>query len=244
MSDDKLTVVLNTELAHQMAEPDFMELMQTLSAYEVQSANVKVTNDAEYQMCVDSQVAIDRVAKALETKRKAIVAYPNTFTTTVNATFRSLKSRSKKVKEKLAYHSKKYKDKKDAEYAKQQAELAAVQQQEAEEVQPEVIQFDEDGSQVAPEVPNQAPTPPLQTTKTSDGQGSVSYRKGPPNVEVVNVAKLVRAAISDKNKVPGAIVTVDMKELRSAVNAGIYTVKQWAKYGVKVTETQQQVIRG
>ena len=56
-----------------------MEMMQKISAYEVQSANVKVTNDAEYQMAADSLVAVADVGKSLENMRVRIVAYPNTF---------------------------------------------------------------------------------------------------------------------------------------------------------------------
>ena len=92
MSD--LPVLLNQELAAQTSTPQFLELMQKISAYDVQSSNVRVTNDQEYQMCVDSLIAVVEVGKALEKMRKGIVAYPNTFTKTVNDMFRGLQGRA------------------------------------------------------------------------------------------------------------------------------------------------------
>jgi hypothetical protein len=184
------------------------------------------------------------VSKQLENMRKEIVAYPNTFTSTVNATFKGLKDRCQKARERLEYHASKYKEKKDAEYAQQQAEAAAA----AEAGQTtnltsfymhpaEVLNADEGGV-----VPHDPPTPPLQSTKATEG-GSVSYRRGRPQIEVTDAAKLIRTAMNTRSKVPMNIVQIDAAALRRAVDEGIYTLKQWAKYGVKVTETETMVVR-
>ena len=125
MADDQLALVLNQELAARTAQPAFTDLMQRISAYEVQSANVRVTTDEEYQMAADSLVAVADVDKSLEGMRKEIVAYPNTFTKSVNDLFKSLKVRTKRTRDRLQHHATGYKAKKDAEYAQQQAEVAA-----------------------------------------------------------------------------------------------------------------------
>jgi len=230
---DQLTVVLNQELAVKMSEPQFTALMQNISAYEVQSTNVRVTNDVEYQLGADSLVAIAEVAKSLEHMRKGIVAYPNTFVKTVNDMFRGLKDRCVKTRQRIEYHVVSYKQKKDAAFAQQQAAEAAAAQEQMQ------LPLDADTDEAPPEPPQ----PPLQSTKASNGRGSVSYRKGKPTVEVLNPAKLVRASLSEKNKVPTDVISIDAAALRRAVDAGIYTVKQWEKYGVKVTETQETVVR-
>lgn len=237
MPNEQLTLVLNQQLAAEMGQPKFMELMQKISAYEVQSANVRVTNDAEYQMATDSLVAVAEVGKDLEGIRKGIVAYPNTFTKTVNDTFKGLKERCARSREKLEYQARKYKEKKDAEFAKQQAETAAAAPQ-----APEQNVADADGEQVQTELPL-PPAAPLQSTKASDGKGSVSYREGKPKVEIENAVKLVRAAINAKNKIPMDIVQIDQAALRRAVEGDLMTVKQWAKYGVKIVKSQEMVVR-
>ena len=232
MADDQLALMLNQELATRMNDPSFTELMQRISAYEVQSANVRVTTDEEYQMAADSLVAVAEVDKSLEGMRTAIVAYPNTFTKAVNTLFKSLKERTKKTRDRLQHHAAGYKQKKDAEYAKQQAEAEAAAAVEAPAV------TDVDAEQPAPE----PLTPPLQSTKATNG-GSVSYRKGPPKIEVINPAKLIRAATDSRNKVPVDVIAIDAAALRKAVGEGLLKPKQWEKYGVKVIEQEEMVVR-
>ena len=231
MADDQLALMLNQELATRMNDPSFTELLQRISAYEVQSANVRVTTDEEYQMAADSLVAVAEVDKSLEGMRTAIVAYPNTFTKAVNTLFKSLKERTKKTRDRLQHHAAGYKQKKDAEYAKQQAEA------EAAAVEAPAV-TDVDAEQPAPE----PPTPPLQSTKATNG-GSVSYRKGPPKIEVVNPAKLIKAATDSRNKVPVNVIAIDAAALRKAVGEGLLKHKQWEKYGVMVTEQEEMVVR-
>ena len=230
MADDQLALVLNQQLAARMQQPDFTELMQAVSQYEVQSANVRVATDDEYQMASDSLVAVVDVAKKLENMRKEVVAYPNTFTKTVNTTFKTLKDRCDKTRQRLEYHARAYKAKKDAEFAQQQAAQAAA-------VEQPVIDPDSE-EQPAPE----PPTPPLQSTKATDG-GSVSYRKGRPEIEVINGAKLVRASLDTRNKVPADVVQIDMAAVRRAVESDLMKPKQWEKYGVKVTQKEEMVVR-
>jgi hypothetical protein len=239
MADDQLTIVLNQQLAVELSQPQFMDMMQKISAYEVQSANVKVTSAEEYQMAADSLVAVAEVGKGLEGMRVRIVAYPNTFVKTVNATFKGLKERCLRTRERLEYHAIKFKDKADAAFAKQQAEIEA-----AREVTPEanVAEVDVDGP-VQMTLPEQAPEAPLQSTKASEGAGSVSYRTGRPKVTVENGVKLIRAALSDKNKVPMDVVSIDAGALRKAVEAGVMTTKKWASYGVVIEETKDMVVR-
>jgi hypothetical protein len=232
MADDQLALVLNQQLAARMSQPDFMELMQSVSQYEVQSANVRVATDQEYQMAADSLVAVAVVHKALEDMRKDVVAYPNTFTKTVNATFKTLKERCEKTRQRLEYHAGAYKAKKDAEFAKQQAEADAAALQAPAPV------TDAD-SEVKPPEP---PAPPLQSTKATNG-GSVSFRQGKPKIEVINSVKLIRAALSIKNKVPAGIIQIDAAALRKAVDEGLYKPKQWEKYGVKITQQEEMVVR-
>lgn len=228
---DELALILNQQLAGEMAQPKFTELMQLISSYEVQSSNVRVTNDAEYQMCVDSLIAVADVEKSLENMRKAIVSYPNVFVKTVNATFKGLKERCGKTRGRLSYPSQKYKTDEDAK-----AMAAAAAQPVQAELPIEVT----DGEAT---VQQEAPTAPMQSVKGVDGKGSVSYRKGPPVIEIVNAAKLVRAALNAKNKISADVIQIDLKVLRGLVDSGVYTLKQWEKYGVKVTETEQQVVR-
>jgi hypothetical protein len=235
MSND-LQLVLNQQLAARMGQTDFSELMQKISTYEVQSANVRVTTDEEYQLATDSLVAVADVAKALENMRKEIVAYPNTFTKTVNDTFRNLKQRCEKSRQRLEYHAKAWKAKKDAEYARQQAEAAQAAMDQAQEG--EVV--DADAEQVQMPEP---PQPPLQSTKATNGKGSVSYRKGRPEIEIINAAKLVRASVDTRNKVPSDVISIDMAAVRKAVEAETMTHKQWEKYGVKVTQKEEMVVR-
>jgi len=235
MPDDNLAIVLNQELAAQMATPQFTELMQKISAYEVQSTNVQVTNDAEYQMAADSLVAVAEASKSLETMRVTIVAYPNTFVKAVNATFKTLKLKCENIRGRLEHHAKKYKTRKDAEFAKQQAELAAAQLQ-----QPAPVVDVDSG---APPVDPTLPTPPMQSTKATNGKGSVSYRAGRANIEVINAAKLVRASLDSRNKVASDVISIDMKALRVNVESGEIKTKQWEKYGVKVTASEEMVVR-
>jgi len=238
MSDDQLTLVLNQQLAVEMSQPQFMDMMQKISAYEVQSASVRVGSDPEYQMATDSLVAVAEVSKGLEAMRVRIVAYPNTFVKTVNATFKGLKERCLRTRERLEYHAVKYKDKKDAEFAKQQAEIEAARQASPEA---NVAEADVDGP-VQMTLPEAAPTPPMQSTQASEG-GSVSYRQGRPKVTVENAVKLIRAALSDKNKVPTDIISIDAAALRKAVESGVMTTKKWASYGVVVEEVKEMVVR-
>jgi hypothetical protein len=232
MPDDNLALVLNQDLAARTAAPEFAQLMQKISAYEVQSANVRVTNDAEYQMATDSLIAVAEVHKALEGMRKEIVSYPNTFRTTVNSMFKGLKERCEKARERLQYHATKYANAKEAEFAKQQAEVAAAAPEPSEAVDPDMVDAH----------PPQPPQPPMQSTKGTNG-GSVSYREGRPEIEVVNAAKLVRAAVDPRNKVPVDVVQIDMSVLRKSVEGKLMTIKKWEKYGVKVTEKKDMVVR-
>ena len=235
MGNDQLTLVLNQELAAEMGQPAFLEMMQRISAYEVQSSNIRVTNNEEYQMATDSLIAVAEVAKGLETMRTGIVAYPNTFTKTVNATFKTLKDRCLRTRERLEYHARKFKDKKDAEFAKQQVEAAAAAPEPS-----NVIDSDAAPEQTQLPLP---PAPPMQSTKATDGDGSVSYRESPPQITVENAVKLIRAAINVKNKVPTDVISIDAAALRKAVNEGLYTPKQWAKYGVVIEKKEEMVVR-
>ena len=239
MPDDQLTLVLNQQLAAEMSQPQFMDMMQKISAYEVQSASVKVNSDTEYQMATDSLIAVAEVGKELEAMRVRIVAYPNTFVKTVNATFKGLKERCLRTRERLEYHAIKYKDKKDAEFAKQQAEIEAAR---VETPEANVADADTEGP-VQTTLPEAAPTPPMQSTQASEGAGSVSYRQGRPKVTVENAVKLIRAALSEKNKVPTDVISIDAAALRKAVEAGLMTTKKWASYGVVVEETKDMVVR-
>lgn len=232
-NDDQMAVMLNQQLAVQLNTPRFTELMQLISTYEVQSSNVRVEDAAQYQQATDSLVAVQKVTKELEGMRKEIVAYPNTFTSTVNATFKGLKERCQRARERLEYHAGNWKRKEDARIAQQQAEQAAAQQ--AEVAQP--VEVGDEGAVKPPEPPMPSPT-----TQATNGQGSVSYRKGKPSVEVVNPAKLIRAAINERNKIPITVINIVMGEVRKAVDEGLYTPKQWEKYGVKVTKGEDQMV--
>ena len=232
MTEDNLALILNKELAVQMSTPHFTELMQKISTYEVQSSNISVVNDAEYQMATDSLVAVAEVGKSLEQMRKEIVSYPNTFVKTVNATFKTLKDKCERARERISHHALKYKAKKDAEFAKQQAELAAAQQAQVQDI---------DSGEAPPQPPMQAP--PLQSTKATNGKGSVSFRQGRVQFEVINAAKLVRASIDERNRVPSDVISIDAGALRRAIEADLMKDKQWEKYGVKVTRPEEMVVR-
>jgi hypothetical protein len=235
MPNDQLTLALNQELAAEMGQPAFLEMMQKISAYEVQSSNIRVTSDEEYQMATDSLIAVAEVTKGLEKMRTGIVAYPNTFTKTVNATFKTLKDRCLRTRERLEYHARKFKEKKDAEFAKQQEQIAAAAPEAS-----NVIDSDASPEQTQLPLP---PTPPMKSTKATDGGGSVSYREGRPKVTVENPVKLIRAAINVKNKVPTDIIQIDAAALRKVVESGLFTPKQWAKYGVVVEKQEEMVVR-
>jgi len=230
MADDQLALVLNQQLAARMGEPDFMGLVKAVSQYEVQSSNIRVTTDTEYQMACDSLVAVASNTKALKSILNEIIAYPKLYQKLAKDAFKTLIDRNDKTRGKLEYHAKPYKAMKDVEYAKQQAEAAAV-------VEAQVV--DADVEQPPPEA---APQPPMQSTKATNG-GSVSFRAGRPDIEVINSAKLVRASISAKNKVPTDVISIDMAAVRRAVEADIMKPRQWEKYGVKVTPKEEMVLR-
>ena len=231
MPDDQLALVLNQELAAQVNSPQFTELLQTISTYEVQSANIRVTNDQEYQMACDSLVALAVASKQVKAMKTGILAYPKLFAESVKGAFGGVETRCVNIRGKFENHTKPYKMKKDAEYAKQQAEAAAAVVE-----APAVTDVDSE------EKPPESPTPPLQSTKATIG-GSVSYRKGPPKIEVINPAKLIRAATDHRNKVPVDVIAIDAAALRKAVGEGLLKPKQWEKYGVTVTEQEEMVVR-
>ena len=218
------------EMAKISTRSDFLEMIQRLSGYEVQVANVKVETDADEQMAVEALVAVKSLGKDFEGLRKGLVNFPNKLVKTINNTFRGLKDTVGKVEGKLTREIQGHRRKREEEEERLRkvAEEAAARQEIP-------VSNAETG------VPDPPIVPKPSVTKSESGS---FHEREETVVEVVDEVKLMKACLDNRvKKVPLAIMTIEMGVLKAAVKRGELKPGEWKKYGVRVEKVKKAVVR-
>lgn len=229
---DPIQVQVSKELVRVQSRPSFLALMHRLSEFEVSTTNVRVTNDAEEVAAVELIGEIRRTLKEAKDERLSITMFPRKFNEAVNAMFRVVEDMGKRQIDRTDKPVRKYRDWKEAE-ARKAAEEAAKRAAEA-TISPECEGIE------PPCLPKGEELPKYEPITRANGQKA--YDREYWVVEVVDPVKLMRAALNKRSsKVPMAIVGIDDRELRKAVESGELKPKEWMKYGVKAVKEKKTV---
>jgi len=78
-------------------------------------------------------------------------------------------------------------------------------------------------------------------TQTDSGK---TFTRTRLKFEVVDEVRLIKAALDKRNQIPLTVATVNESKLRECVNGKLYSIKNWAKYGVRVYEVEEVVAKG
>lgn len=231
-TENALLAVQQQAIAREMAriagEKDFGELLQEITQYEVQTANIVVQSDEQEKMAVESLGAVRTTKKQVEALRKAYTLFPLRLKQTIDGMFKQLGGQCDRVEKRLLEPIQGYRRERERQY---QEQLAREQER--------ISAMQADDGEVVPEVT----PPPSNTTKAN---GTTFFEKEVLQFEIEDEMKLVRAAISDakaNEKVPSGIVRIDEAALRKLVREEVMTEKQWKAKGVRVWKEKKAVVK-
>jgi hypothetical protein len=229
---DPIQVQVSKELVRVQSRPSFLALMQKVSEFEVPTTNVRVTNDSEEATAVELVGKIRAAKKALNDERLSITTFPRKFIEAVNGMFKGIGEMAERQIDRTDKQVRKYRDWKEAE-ARKAAEEAAKRAAE-QTIAPECEGIE------PPCLPKGEELPKYEPITRANGQKA--YDREYWVVEVVDPVKLMRAALNKRSsKVPMAVVSIDDRELRKAVESGELKPKEWMKYGVKAAKEKKTV---
>lgn len=222
---DKLEIMVRETATEIAGGQEFMTIVAALAQLEQFVPTVKVQDDASKAIASECRARVKTCEKELEAMRKMAGAPYRKMTDTINNLFKPLKAMCAKMVGQL--------DKEISPYVRKQVEAAEKAQREAYE---EALKAQEvDGDESLP-----APVKVETTTKTDGGS---TFLRRVKKVEVVDVVKLIRAALDNRNKVPFEVVQINEARLKQVAVGDTLKPKQWAKYGVRVYEEDQVTTR-
>jgi len=232
-------IALAKETAALSVRPEFLNLVEKVSVFETGVKEVKVTDDASEKQAVTSLGMVKTTHKDLEKMRKGIVAFPNKWVKTVNGMFKGLRLSLEKVESKLNAEVMKYRDIKRREIERAAAEAAKIAAETPIPVKGLEV-MDEENLPVTP-VP---PEVPVMESVTKGENGAASFEKETITVEIIDQAKLVKAALDKRVvKIPFDLIEIKEGVLKRLVKKEDLTEKKWKQYGVKVTYGKQLITR-
>jgi len=232
-------IALAKETAALSVRPEFLNLVEKVSVFETGVKEVKVTDDASEKQAVTSLGMVKTTHKDLEKMRKGIVAFPNKWVKTVNGMFKGLRLSLEKVESKLNAEVMKYRDIKRREIERAAAEAAKIAAETPVPVKGLEI-MDEENLPITP-VP---PEVPVMESVTKGENGAASFEKETITVEIIDQAKLVKAALDKRVvKIPFDLIEIKEGVLKRLVKKEDLTEKKWKQYGVKVTYGKQLITR-
>lgn len=226
--DKQLAVLVTEEMATRVVgRPDFLELVGTVSQYEVESQKLNVTDGGSAKQAVDCSLGAKGVFKQLEGLRKEIVAFPNRFAKTVNDMFKGLKESTKISAKRVDDKLQVWKRKEEKVVIKQQAEIVKAA---------EIVPKDAESPAVTAEVP-------VMPGNAVQGASGVAYEREDAFVRVVNKVEVLKAALdSAVPEIPLDAISVDVFALKRLVQQGVLVVGE--KHGLKVWKDKTMVTRG
>lgn len=193
--------LIQSQLAVDMRKPEFMTLIQKVSAYSLQASNVKVTTDGEELFANDALLALRGTQTEISTLRKEFVAFPNQYVKAINGTFKGLTDTLEKSVEHVATSIQSWRRTKEdvAETARVKAEV------EAEVLAPEVESGAVEALMTKPEV-SEVPN----VVESEDGK---VYERTTQKVVVLDKMKVIKAILSKaKNNVAFTVGLVDINQ--------------------------------
>ena len=198
---------------------EFAQVLSEVAQLRQFVPSVRVQDDGSHALANEVMVRVKKAAKRLEEMRQQAKAPFLQFGKSVDNVFRPLENTCKEMVGMLDGQMLPYAiQKRNAEEeARREAAIAAQQVT--------------DGP-VSPQ-----PKIAVAAVESDSGKTSLVTRK---RFTVVDVYKLAKAAMDSRTKVEMGVIQVNERRVQELVDAGIYSEKEWAKYGVKVFEETKQ----
>ena len=199
----------------------FMDAVVELSRLEQFVPTVRVRDDASKAIAAETRAQVKTLEKNLDSMRKSAGAPYLTMTKTVNNLFKPFLASCKKMSEHI-----------DGEYLPYETEQQLV----FEETQKAAMKAQIEAQNIGETAVVAEMMQPAGVTDTDSGK---TFIRDDIKVTIVNLIKLIKTALDGRNQIPIDIIQINEAKLKQLCRGNMYSVKKWAKYGVKVEKTRK-----
>jgi hypothetical protein len=214
--------VIKAETVKQVSgSEEFAFCVGQLARFQTVVPKMRVEDAGTKALASETLVQLMKTEKKFEEMRKSAKGPYFEMGKTIDNLFKPLVETCERMRNELAGRMLEYGQKEREEYEKRQKEA----------MKAEIV-----AQGVGEEQPPVQVLPPESVVKTDSGKTFVRKRL---KFEVVDGARLIKAALDRRNQIPAAVATVNEAKLRECVNGKLYSIKSWAKYGVRVYEVEE-----